>query len=223
MIQHSSNVGVILMSAKKKSHGLLFTPYLEKGEDLIWVGEPEQNPLISLYEKKDVIRLWLRYSYFLIAALMLLSPVIIANTIARYPYDLSGFISWVASLLILWLIAFFFSGYVRFGKTYYAITSQRLLILRRHFWSHLDADSLMLLPSHHLNLKDKIGNIEFEPLRVDKFEIVDRYSRRMGLREFHRSHLERLSQEEAETANELLTAVKNDMLDERARELGLME
>jgi hypothetical protein len=206
------------MSAKKKSHGVLFTPYLQKGEDLIWVGSPEKNSFISLRPKSDIIAYWI---VALIPFLFVITVLAISGT--PIPSWLS---SWGLYLGILWLISSLFFGFVHVGKSYYAITTKRLLILRQNLWTSLDADLLMLLPEHHLqNQPHKIVSIRFEPLRIDEVHHPAKYFREASVElvEIHRSNLENLSQEDAETANELLTAVKNDMLDERARQLGLMD
>lgn len=221
------------MSSKKKSHGVLFTPYLEKGEDLIWVGMPEKNSYINFHSGESFER---KLSGLYKALLLIAFPILFwcsasdifpnQATIGEViPVALPYVLSFCLATVLLPAL-FVLPTQIYFGKVYYAITTKRLLVLRRPLWKSLDATALILLPEFHLeNHENKTASVLFSPLRIEETYHPPSRSREASFSyvEIHRAHLEKMNQEAAETANELLTAVKNDMLDKRARELGLMD
>jgi hypothetical protein len=216
------------MSAKKKSHSVLFTPYLEKGEDLIWVGTPEKNPLFSLGSRTRLINFWLLY---VLPLFLTIGIIVFASRLQDEHRDAVQIaISGIYALLV-WVLGFFVLGFFRFGKSYYAITTKRLFIVYHHLWKSLDVESLLLLPEHDLQSnKEGTVTIRFAPFRIDEIRFKgkalsqrDRYDDYLTHEEFFRANLENLNSEDAQVASELLEAAKNDVLDHRARALGLME
>lgn len=189
----------------------LFMPYLQKDEHLLWLGET-QAPLIRLQAKPQVFkklvftnwRIPLIYSilYFFIPNL---SQMPFANYLFLLDY------LWLICVLLL--IYFVLNEIFLFGWEYYAISTKRLLVLRRLLWKNLDAALLGLLPEMRLEGK----NIRFAPTRIDEYKIRGRVFRI----EHHRPHLVAL--DDAEAAYKLLQSSKNAILDERAREIGLMK
>jgi hypothetical protein len=215
------------MSAKKKSFGVLFTPYLEKGEDLIWVGTPEKNPLFSLGSRTRVINFWLLYVFPLF---LTIGIIVFASRLQAYPRPREAVQIAISGIyaLLAWVLGFFVLGFFRFGKSYYAITTKRLFIVHHHFWKSFDVESLLLLPEHDLQSnKEGTVTIRFAPFRIDEIRFKGKgrwgnydYTTR---KEFFRANLENLNSEDAQVASELLQAAKNDVLDTRARALGLMD
>jgi hypothetical protein len=186
-------------------------PYLQKDEHLLWLGE-SQSPLIRLNTKPQPLkklvftnwRIPLIYSilYFFI-------PNMSQMPFAPYLFVLDYL--WFLSLAAL--LYFLLNEIFLFGKEYYAISTKRLLVLRRLLLKSLDAAPLGLLPEMRLEGK----NIRFAPTRIDEYQIRGRIFRIAQ----HRPDLTALA--DVQTAYQELQKQKNAILDARAREIGLMK
>jgi hypothetical protein len=189
----------------------LFMPYLQKDEHLLWLGE-SQAPLIRLNTrpqplKKLVFTNWripLIYSilYFFI-------PNMSQMPFAPYLFVLD-YLWFILLAALLW---FLLNEIFLFGKEYYAISTKRLLVLRRLLWKTVDAAPLGLLPEIRLDGK----NIRFAPTRIDEYKIRGRIFRIAQ----HRPDLTALI--DAQDAYKQLQSAKNAILDARAREIGLIK
>lgn len=197
-------------SSEKIRIHYLFSPYLQQDEYLLWLGECGA-PLVRFQPKPQVVkklifthwRIPLIYSilYFLI-------PDLREMSFANYLFLLDYL--WFAAIVAL--IYFLANEIFLFGREYYAISTKRLLVLRILFWKSLDAALLGLLPEMRLEGK----NIRFAPTRIAEYKIRGKLFRI----EQHRPHLVAIA--DAKTAYEQLQTLKNAILDERARAIGLM-
>jgi hypothetical protein len=168
------------MSAKKKSYGVLFTPYLEKGEDLIWVGETKRNH--SGYSILMVGAGFLAvYSAYLILALNFYLPLRL-----------------LVPLFILLFVMVWFMDWMQ--KRYYAVSNKRLFVLKGNTLIKHDALSRFQKISI-MKSKDKGFGLVFTPQEIygtDK-------SLYIAPQKF-----ENLTQEDAQTVYDLLQAARNE-------------
>ena len=89
----------------------------------------------------------------------------------------------------------FITAFCRIGKVYYAITTKRLLMMRQHVWQSFNS----------------VANEEdYTRARTNYNDMQDYY-------------LERLRLEDTETALAMIDAADNELLAQRAQELGLTD
>jgi hypothetical protein len=197
-----------------------FRPYLQADEYLLWVGEPEKNRHLGLQPKPQLLKK-LIFTHWRI-------PLIYAALYPFAPTNLSAlpFSEYLFLLDYAWFIGvvalawFLISSIFRIGKEYYAISTKRLLVLRSLLWNRLDAAPLGLLPEFRLDShRNKSMSIRFAPSRIEE----KKFRGRNFQIEHHRPHLEKLSREDAQTAYKFLQNSQNTILDQRAREIGLLK
>jgi hypothetical protein len=198
----------------------LFRPYVQTDEHLLWVGEPQKNRYLGLQPKPQILKK-LIFTHWRV-------PLIYALLYPFTPINLSAlpFGDYLFLLDILWLVSsialvwFLISSIFRIGKEYYAISTKRLLVMRRMLWNRVNAAPLGLLPEFRLDSQaNKSLSIRFAPMRIEE----KKFRGRIIQIEHHRPDLVALSREEAQTAYRFLQNSKNAILDQRAREIGLLK
>jgi hypothetical protein len=204
----------LLPKSKIRLH-YLFRSYLQNDEYLLWVGEPTKNFYIGLKPKPQILKK-LVFTHWRIPLIFLLLYLFIPINLSELPFgDYLFLLDYTWFLCIAALVYFLLNNLFRFGKEYYAISTKRLLVMRRLFWKNVDTAPLGLLPDFRLEK----GTIRFSPIRIEEKKFRDK----TFLIEHHRPYLYGLSPTEAQTAYSYLQTTKNAILDARAREIGLMK
>jgi hypothetical protein len=201
---------------KSKIHlHYLFRSYLQSDEYLLWVGKPAKNFHIGLKPKPQSLKK-LVFTHWRIPLIFVLLYLFIPINLSQLPFgDYLFLLDYAWFICIAALVWFLLNEMFRFGREYYAISTKRLLVLRRHLWKSLDAAPLGLLPDFRLEK----GTIRFSPIRIEEKKFRDK----TYFIEHHRPYLHGLSPAEAQTAYSYLQSTKNAILDARAREIGLMK
>lgn len=189
--------------------------YLQADEHLLWVGEPAKNRYLGFKPKPQILKK-LAFTHWRIPLIYALLYPFAPTNLSALPFGDYLFLldyAWFTCLLAL--IWFFVNSIFRIGKEYYAISTKRLFVLRVLLWPSLDAAPLGLLPEFEL----QASSIRFAPSRIDEKKVRGR----VFLIEQHRPYLHGLSPSEALAAYRFLQNAKNAILDQRAREIGLMK
>ena len=189
----------------------LFMPYLQKDEHLLWLGEANA-PLIRLQAKPQVLKK-LVFTNWRIPLIYSILYFFIPNLSGMPFSDYLFLLDYLWLICVALLLYFLLNELFLFGREYYAISTKRLLVLRRLLWKNLDAALLGLLPEMRIEKK----NIRFAPTRIDEYKIRGRVFRI----EHHRPDL--LALNDVHGAFRELQKAKNAILDERAREIGLLK
>jgi hypothetical protein len=198
----------------------LFRPYVQTDEYLLWVGEPQKNRYLDLQPKPQILKK-LVFTHWRISILYALLYPFTPINLSQLPFGEYLFVLDILWLVCLLLLAWFLiSSIFRIGQEYYAISTKRLLVMRRLLWNRVDAAPLGLLPEFRLDSQaNKSLSIRFAAMRIEE----KKFRHKKILIEHHRPDLVGLSREEAQTAYRFLQHSKNAILDQRAREIGLLK
>jgi hypothetical protein len=193
----------------------VFRSYLQADEYLLWVGEPAKNFYIGLKPKPQILKK-IVFTHWRIPLIFILLYLFIPINLSQLPFgDYLFLLDYTWFICIAALVWFLLNELFRFGKEYYAISTKRLLVLRRHFWKSVDAAPLGLLPDFRLEK----GTIRFSPTRIEEKKFRDK----SFLIAHQRPYLHNLNPAEAQSAFQYLQSTKNAILDARAREIGLLK